>query len=445
MRPFHETPDLSKLDHAAAERAWKAVSERILGVVGTTNQVVSPAVAFDSLPASTSPGYPFISMGINKKGDCRSLVLKEVRKKWSQVAAGAGWETLKVPPVSMSCRKVVREVGVNKPRPVWGYPAEMVTIEAQFGLRMFEKLQKASFTGWSLQWLDGGSWRSKVAPPPGTGAIFSSDFDSFDAHVAAPFIRRAFTIIADSLELNSEQREMFQLVVEYFIHTPFTWYGDVLVKHHGVPSGTYFTAIIDTIVNMFYTYYVNECQDRIKMIEHDRCGTWQGDDSRIMLAEGLSSDSFHHWWTSRYADVGAVVSARKCEYLVYAPGSDEKTEPVGKILSRTLYLGYPHLSFDAEKVYGQILIPEDGDKDPGDVLTRLIGLAWAYGWHRETHALLHDVWCFIKSQYPDCTPTMTAKVMLKTSYASGQLGRIDHFTAEFPSFETVSRRTFGYV
>lgn len=88
---------------------------------------------------------------------------------------------------------------------------------------------------------------------------YELDYSQFDSSISERLIRMAFSIIHDSFDMDSEEEKAFNIVVDYFIHTPMlfpdgmVYYG----KDHGVPSGSTFTQLIDSIVNCICIEYVN--------------------------------------------------------------------------------------------------------------------------------------------------------------------------------------------
>jgi hypothetical protein len=107
-----------------------------------------------------------------------------------------------------------------------------------------------------------------------------TDYRQFDKTPPAWLIRDAFSIVFDSLDLkhveDSEgevwpvnevrtQRRIKKLV-SYFINTPIRLAsGERFRKRGGVPSGSTFTNIIDTIINCIVTRFVHYHYKQMKI------------------------------------------------------------------------------------------------------------------------------------------------------------------------------------
>lgn len=77
----------------------------------------------------------------------------------------------------------------------------------------------------------------------------SLDYSAFDQSIPQWLIYEAFDCVRAAFELSAEEEKLFRVVVNDFVHKVFVS-GDSLVESHkGVPSGSMFTQIIDSIVN----------------------------------------------------------------------------------------------------------------------------------------------------------------------------------------------------
>lgn len=146
----------------------------------------------------------------------------------------------------------------DKTRLVWGYPYSMTVIE---GLVAYPILQK---------------YKQRVTPmafaiPKGTLGTklrvasyhhkyaYSIDMSQFDATIPAKLIHLAFKIIRTWFDMDQVEpttgktcRDVFKLIERFFIHTTIVMPdGHIYIgKDHGVPSGSYFTQMVDSIVNV---------------------------------------------------------------------------------------------------------------------------------------------------------------------------------------------------
>lgn len=146
----------------------------------------------------------------------------------------------------------------DKTRLVWGYPYAMTALEGLFARPLIERFK-------------GGCTPMAFAMPTGVlGAklrvsgrhktyAYSTDVSSFDSSIPAALIRSAFQILETWFDLDQIEptsghpyRDIWNQIVHYFIHTPiFMPDGNVYKgKRHGVPSGSYFTQMVDSIVNV---------------------------------------------------------------------------------------------------------------------------------------------------------------------------------------------------
>jgi len=434
-------PRPTSIDPVCSDKAWSRVRAYLKDVRGL--RVKTIASAFQGMPQSTSPGLPFVRTGHKTKRDAAVGIKNQVRTWWRKADALHASEIseyrrvvkkeLRVYPCVAGARRVIRLYPKNRPRLVWVYPGSNICLEAQYAQPLMEALSDAPWIGWSVNWLDGGKSRTRMFPPANCKAIASIDFSSFDSSVLARFIRKAFELIKECFELSEVEDVMFEFLVEYFVNTPLLLFDRVVQKHRGVPSGSYFTQLIDTLVNMFYCFYVDETQSPIDGSRLLASGhVWLGDDSRLLFGEWYGAYDFPRRWIARFGDLGAVVSVDKFDLCVVS----EDTEAFGSFLSRTILPGFPHLAFDFNKFRAQLLIPEDEDKSVSVFVSRLIGLCWAYGFDRRSYDLL-SMLC-----PRDIVPERSVRFERWLEYVLG-VKEVD--LSSFPDYDRVKLRYFGYL
>jgi hypothetical protein len=90
----------------------------------------------------------------------------------------------------------------------------------------------------------------------GGGTIVCLDYSKYDSTIPAVFIREAFRILSTWFEESDLNEFGWSTIVNYFINTPIVMPdGHLYVgKNHGVPSGSYFTQLIDSVVNVALMY-----------------------------------------------------------------------------------------------------------------------------------------------------------------------------------------------
>lgn len=146
----------------------------------------------------------------------------------------------------------------GKTRLVWGYPYSMTVIEGLVAKPLLDQFKKggtpmafAMKTGMLGTKLRVASYHKEWA--------YSLDMSSFDATLSSDLIHIAFKILKTWFDLSSVEShsgksvgEIFQVIENYFVNTTIVmpdgniYYG----KNHGVPSGSYFTQMVDSIVNV---------------------------------------------------------------------------------------------------------------------------------------------------------------------------------------------------
>lgn len=88
---------------------------------------------------------------------------------------------------------------------------------------------------------------------------FSIDFSHYDSTVSSWLIEDAFKVVRSAFgKLSVEQERLFDIMVHDFIHKTFILNEGCLRVHRGVPSGSMWTQIIDSIVNVLVsgTYFI---------------------------------------------------------------------------------------------------------------------------------------------------------------------------------------------
>lgn len=224
--------------HLGFERAYKIFS-RPKGVeplrVLTDDEVISRALKLDK-----SAGLPLMT----KKSE--SLVYSFDRE--SQIRS-----ELKAPNPCIAYKRTQKG---NKTRLVWGYPLEMTIMESRFARPFIdEMLKRRTPMAFGMSKCELGAYihRYVIESP---GQIIAMDYSKYDTTLSRTMIKAAFRIIASWFTKEDLRQWGWDKLVHYFIYTPIVMpdghmYGG---KRHGVPSGSYFTQVVDSICNVALCY-----------------------------------------------------------------------------------------------------------------------------------------------------------------------------------------------
>lgn len=142
-------------------------------------------------------------------------------------------------------------------RPVYGYPFAMTLLETRF----FEPYQ-FEVIGHHNPYI-GGRTYSAVSSDINeirwkSNLVYALDYSGFDGSISAKLITMAFKVIEANFDLSERRdREDWDIVKRYFVTAPMLLpNGEMIVgRRHGVPSGSMFTQIVDSIVNAIVIEY----------------------------------------------------------------------------------------------------------------------------------------------------------------------------------------------
>ena len=141
----------------------------------------------------------------------------------------------------------------SKVRLVWAYPIEMTMMEGRFARPLIDYYLKnqnhpVALGMTKLQLAD------KLTGIQNRNFRYSLDYSQFDSRVAPWIIKSIFRFIKGLFgsNLSEDDSKAFKVISDYFLNTPLlTPYGLIKSKHGGIPSGSYFTQIIGSMVNYF--------------------------------------------------------------------------------------------------------------------------------------------------------------------------------------------------
>lgn len=144
--------------------------------------------------------------------------------------------------------------------------------------------------------------------------FMSIDYSSFDQTISSWLIEDAFALLKDCFKMNSEQSKLYDIIVHDFIHKDFIVNEGVVHSDKGVPSGSMFTQIIDTIVNWLVVQtYFNSINGKAEMII-------MGDDNAIFTSNDV-----------RMSDIASYISKNFGLIIKVDDKSSEGTCGVDKV------------------------------------------------------------------------------------------------------------------
>lgn len=199
-----------------------------------------------ALKLSKSSGLPLMT------SKAQSLVYSLDREE--QIRSG-----IKAPNPCVAFKRTQKD---NKTRLVWGYPLEMTIMEARFARPLIDyfKSHNTPMAFGLTKVALGAKIHRNFEDQPGTTVCL--DFSKFDSTISQTMIRQAFRILGTWFTEEDKDKYGWKTLIEYFIHTPIVMPDGHLYtgKNHGVPSGSYFTQMIDSIVNVAMMYSLQYSQ-----------------------------------------------------------------------------------------------------------------------------------------------------------------------------------------
>lgn len=161
------------------------------------------------------------------------------------------------------CVAYKRTQADDKTRLIWGYPQEMTVMEARFARPLIDRFINSNTPmafGMSKCELGAKIHRYLVDRP---GTTVCLDYSKFDSTISAVMIKQAFRILSTWFTEEDRAELGWDIIVRYFISTPIVMPDGHLYtgKNHGVPSGSYFTQLIDSIVNVAMMYSLQDSCD----------------------------------------------------------------------------------------------------------------------------------------------------------------------------------------
>jgi len=222
-----------------------------------------------------------------------------------RVAAGS-----KAPEPCVAARRIQHGDNGPKTRLVWSFPLSMTMLEAKFArplIAYFLRVQTPMAFGLHRFHLAG-----RLVKITNSSTRLGLDFSGFDSSIVPKLIASAFAILKTHFDLDEDGLREWKIVESYFIHTPILMPdGNIYRKHKGVPSGSYFTQMVDSIVNYIALRYLAL---RLDFSFSDDNVLVLGDDSVVGVSKAFSLSVVSKVLKE---ELGLTVNAEKSEITHY--------------------------------------------------------------------------------------------------------------------------------
>jgi len=264
-------------------------------------------------------------------------------------------------------RRVQPGAAGPKTRLVWMAPLPTTIVGTRYSKQVMAGLSRRRPFVWGLRGHEQGAIISEIESR--FRYVYSLDFSKFDSTVPARMIDDAFRVARTHLELDEKEMDVWRRYVNDFIHSRIIAPdGHVYQKHKGVPSGSAFTSIIDSIVNLILVSYMFEKLTG-HSLKHDRVLV-MGDDVIIGSNTRLELGQL----ASAASDLGFVLSVEKSTITDTSRESGDYTQ------NHTHFLGHWWVHSQPNRPVKELLqrmvYPERHKKRvPGEHLVRMAAYA----------------------------------------------------------------------
>lgn len=383
----------------------------LYSVLGSLDKFVGEATPLSAegaasvLPSNTSPGFPYANNGYLDKGSCKDKILRDYKKSLNETVETRNFNV----PCKAGLRLALAKKPRNKPRVVWVYPATVQLAEAKYFMPIYKQLYHCKYFSWDFSFLRGGFEEIRYWMNP-SFCHYGTDVSSFDSTVSATLIDIIFRWMKSKFRMTWKQAREFDAVHNYFVNTPLWYQNHIFLKRRGVPSGSFFTQLVDSIVNLSYQLAVARTLLESPVLRLDQAFAFirvLGDDSlcslkrrqefatlanfRLACEELLTSGIEIHSEKGYFCNRVTRENMNLPEYLGFS-------FPIG--MPRL----YPILRKSVDLVHAQCLFPESQEKDPGFSFARLVGIKWSSGDDPATLAVVNSYFELLTERYPDITP-----------------------------------------
>lgn len=231
----------------------------------------------------------------------------------------------RMPSPCVASVRVQQKQGGSKTRLVFAYPMEMTLLEGMFAPQLIEWVKDRVDSVTYAEGPQEVAWKSNSVRL--SRWVVETDFSSFDASISSRLIEDCFAVLATHFNLKGQSAKAWERVVAYFVNTPIIMPdAGVYMTEGGVPSGSWFTNLIDSMVNLLFIEYA-----AIRLeAKHTSCAVL-GDDALIGFEEKPSLGQLSEIAQELALDVSAEKSRIVDNTLGASPG---------RLFERPYYLGH---------------------------------------------------------------------------------------------------------
>lgn len=286
-----------------------------------------------------------------------------------------GLQTLRKEKKPEPCLGITRTQFNGKTRLVWAFPYSMTAIEGLVAKPLNENFKGGTTPmAYAIHTVHLGS-RLRVSSYHKQWC-YCLDMSQFDATLSKELIHASFDVLRTWYDLNEVEpisgctvKEIFNVIEYYFVHTPIVMpnLNLYLGKDHGVPSGSYFTQMVDSVANVII------------------CGSISSRFSLNVAKEDINvlGDDII-FWSNRCLSLERISSYAKQQFGVNVHGSEKSKlahyDEALDFLGRTWLNGLPDM--DADKLRARMVYPEryrryDKDQIKKDRQVRMLILSYA--------------------------------------------------------------------
>jgi hypothetical protein len=194
-------------------------------------------------------------------------------------------------PEDWPCVMFTRTQEEGKTRTVWGYPFNKLSAEGRYFIPVFGMIKREPyFAAYSGPDYVDFVVSDMLYRRSDDEQIFSEDFSSFDNSVVPELITGAFGVVESYFQANSQAYDDLHAILWTFLNIPIVTPDGVISGHHGIPSGSWFTSLIGSLVHLLAQNEVMGSLDPFK-------NQVMGDDGIVILPKSWSmsnlADGYH--------------------------------------------------------------------------------------------------------------------------------------------------------